>query len=108
MRKPDVVFTVYVCKEFRIDYCAAARADHDKGYWGFHQPDRCPDCCVTFVGYEFWGENGHRQGHDDTDLHNLARSLRYRARQQWRCQDGKIKGYKFKVGADQRYIGQYI
>ena len=66
MKRADVHFVVSVCESWRVVGCAVKQDQEARGMMGFHNFERCPDCVRTFEGWEFWGENGHRQGGADT------------------------------------------
>jgi hypothetical protein len=104
MKRPDAVFTITINPRFYVTGCAEKNAQEERGVFGCHQYTTCPNCKVTSDGYEFWGENGHKQGSADDHGH-----MRYwvglKARHQWRMQDGGIMGYRFRKGGNIYYIG---
>lgn len=101
MRKPDCVFVVRVCERWMLRGCAEKQAQEARGLFGFHLFESCPDCVLEFAGWEFWGENGHKQG-AASDRAQLVHWLRYTATKQWNMKDGRIMGYRFRRGG--RYI----
>jgi hypothetical protein len=95
--RAEVYFVVSVSESWRLVGCAAKRDQEAHGLFGFHSFTSCPDCVLTFEGWELWGENGHKQG-AAKDRAGLAHMLRYRAMRPWRMQDGRLMGYRFKRG----------
>lgn len=106
IRKPDVSFVITICPVFDVFGCAAKMADEARGFFGFHQFTQCHECSVVSRGYEFWGENGHLQGHSPADRRELAARLRYLAAKQTRMRDGRIMGNRIQMGQAQYYVGR--
>ena len=100
MKKADCFFVVRVCERWTVRGCAEKHMQEARGLYGFHDFTRCPKCEVRFAGWEFWGENGHKQGSAET-REMLAHWLRYQARRQWLMKDGRTMGYRFRVGGRQ-------
>lgn len=90
MKQP---FTVYECKVYRVDHCKAYQAQQARGMFGFHYYEKCPDCQVTFEGYEYWGENGHRQAAFDEPAG---------------AEHASRMGWTVKTGGDQHYVGRML
>jgi hypothetical protein len=88
-------FTVYVQRVYFVDSCAEKLAEESRGLMGFHNFKRCPNCNVRFDGWEFWGENGHRQSYakDGASMLRVARRLRQ-------------KGCRMVKGCGIYYVGQ--
>ena len=105
MKKPDEVIMVTVSHIARLYPCPAKLADEARGLFGLHLYAICPDCQLVPSGYEFWADNGYRQGGATNDRHELARKLRYLAGKQWRTQTGGIMGYRFRLGSQLVYQG---
>lgn len=100
MTRPDKVFVISVCPVTRYHPCELAQAESERGFY-CHNP-RCKDCRREPDGWELWGENGHCQGSAPT-RERLAHMLRHKARQQWKTRDGRLMGYRFRIGAVQSY-----
>ena len=54
-------FQVKIHPRFYLTPCPKLIEEQQRGLFGFHRPN-CPDCVHEQVGFEFWGENGHKQG----------------------------------------------
>lgn len=104
MRKPDVTFQVTVSPTFHVYGCDEKRAQESRGLFGFHQYTSCPNCRVVSSGFEVWGENGHRQATLAT-RDNMRYWVHLKAREQWRMKDGRIMGYRFRMGSPLYYVG---
>ncbi len=102
MKKSDVVFFVSVHRVYRVVGCDTKRDQETRGLFGFHNYDRCPNCRMIPSGWEMWGENGHKQGIAENTA-QLAHWLKTTARRQWKIQDGKIMGYRFRLNAAMYY-----
>jgi hypothetical protein len=100
MKRPDCYFTVTVCESWRLTACQKKRDLEARGMFGFHLYESCPDCSMEFHGWEFWGENGHKQG-IASDRAQLCFWLRLQALKQWVMKDGRVMGYKFRRGGKQ-------
>lgn len=105
MKKPDVYFTITVNPVFHVYHCAEYQAQEERGLFGFHNWGKCPNCRVEPGGYEFWGENGHKQGGSPNSRHELAHRLRYQASRQFRQVDGRLQGTRIKAGSALYYVG---
>ena len=55
-------FKTSVCEVYALHRCEEYKAQEDRGVYGCH-PRNCSLCKREFVGWELWGENGHKQGH---------------------------------------------
>jgi hypothetical protein len=97
MKRPTQTFTVTVCPSARVIGCAEKRDQEKRGLFGFHDFTRCPDCQVIPEGWEFWGENGHRQGGATTRT-QLVFWIGRKAKEQWRMKAGGLMGYRFRKG----------
>jgi len=102
MRKSDVFFTVTVQPVFYVTSCPEKLAQESRGAFGCHLFASCPNCQVAAAGWEFWGENGHRQG-SARDREHLTYWLKRKAREQWKTQDGRLMGYRFRVDGPNYY-----
>ena len=78
--RPKRRFVVYVCPTYLYDRCDELIAQENRGVFGCH-PHDCADCTRTFDGWEFWGENGHLQGHARTREQMVA-MVAYRAKKE--------------------------
>jgi hypothetical protein len=54
-------FNIHVSPVVRVSGCAEKRAQEERGLFGFHMFDSCPNCVKVAEGWEGWGENGHLQ-----------------------------------------------
>jgi hypothetical protein len=97
LKRSEVFFNIRVSPAFYVRGCAVKLDQESRGLMGFHNFGDCPNCEVTFKGFEFWGENGHLQG-TATDRVLMVSWLAYKARHQWRRVDGRLMGYRFAVG----------
>lgn len=98
MQRPTHIFKIVVNPTFHVHHCAVYQDQESRGLFGFHYYRECPDCRVEPTGYEFWGENGHKQGCASNDRFELARRLRYLAGKQWRMKSGGIMGHRIVKG----------
>jgi hypothetical protein len=107
IKRPDLTFMVNVCTVEDIYPCEARKADEARGFFGFHNSDKCPDCKIIPRGWEMWGENGHLQGQAH-DREHMVYWIGYKAKQQWPTQAVRngIMGYRFRKGGTLRYLGQ--
>ena len=103
MTRPHVQFNIIVNPVAYVTSCPAKLAQEQKGLFGFHSFTTCPDCQIEQAGWEFWGENGHKQGSAPPDRHELAARLRYLASKQWRMGDGQIMGHHIELGGQLYY-----
>ena len=53
-------FNAYVCELYGVHRCQEYKDEESRGLFGFH-PKTCSDCKRVFLGWEIWGENGHKQ-----------------------------------------------
>ena len=97
MIKPDLTFVVTICPVFDVHGCAEKQAQESRGMFGFHSFTTCPQCRVIARGYQYWGENGHCQG-SAANQEGMKYWVARKAREQWRTRDGKLMGYRFRVG----------
>ena len=104
MKRPDSTFTVTVNPVFTVAGCEEKQALEARGCFGFHNYRDCPNCRVMPRGYEFWGENGHKQG-GATDRAGLLHWISRKAREQWRMKAGRLMGYRFRKGQAIYYQG---
>lgn len=103
-KRPDCTFTVTVCPVQQVIGCDAKRDQESRGLIGFHNFDTCPNCQKVDKGYEFWGENGHKQA-AVSDRAGLVHWIKVNARKQWVMQSGQIMGYRFRKGSTMHYRG---
>jgi hypothetical protein len=104
MKRSDVFFKIVVSPVFTVCGCAVKQEQESRGFMGFHAFQSCPNCKVESRGFEFWGENGHRQG-QASDRAGMAFWVGHKARHQWRMVDGRLMGYRFVVGRPIFYQG---
>jgi hypothetical protein len=104
MKRPDAVFTVIVCPAFYVFSCAEKLAQESRGLMGFHSYQSCPNCRIESKGFEYWGENGHKQG-SSSNRAGMVFWVSRTARKQWRMQAGGIMGYRFRKGSPIYYAG---
>ncbi len=107
MNRPDITFTITVNPIVYVYSCAERKAQEDRGSFGFHDSERCPNCVTREAGYEFWGENGHLQG-SVSDRGGMEHWIALKSKEQWRTQDHRLMGYRFIDGGTIRYLGGYL
>ncbi|MFN7640335.1 MAG: hypothetical protein ACK5PR_01145 [bacterium] len=107
MTRPDITFTITVNPIVYVYSCAERKAEEDRGSFGFHNSDRCPNCVTREAGYEFWGENGHMQGSANNRA-GMVHWIGLKAKQQWRTKGHRLMGYRFITGGTLRYLGGYL
>lgn len=107
MNRPHITFTITVNPIVHVYTCPERKAQEDRGSFGFHDSEHCPNCVTRSAGYEFWGENGHMQG-SASDRAGLVRWISLKAKEQWRTRDHRIMGYRFATGGTLRYLAGYV
>jgi hypothetical protein len=107
MKRPDINFTIIVNPVVHVYGCRERQSQETRGYYGFHDSERCPNCRTIDTGFEFWGENGHCQG-SAPNRERMVHWIAIKAKQQWRTQGGQLMGYRFVKGGTLRYCGGYL
>ena len=100
----DCIFTVTVSRRILVHSCREKVEQERRGLFGFHLAERCAECRLENDGFECWGSNGHLQASPAT-RELLVHWIKLQARREWRMQDGRSMGFRFRAGRPLYYRG---
>lgn len=70
-------FHITISKSRRLYPCKDMIDQQKRGLFGFHNFNECNNCTRLFVGWELWGQNGHKQGHVPADCYGFPTIEKY-------------------------------